>query len=135
MYLSNGVQREPVSSSTQAQETATYRKHDSLKMAYIHNETRGPTRCEEGQQMRRKEGYARHLSDIPSQHKTALTPCRAMSRTCRSSNNRRATISLIRVGRSGFSTTMTLRDLGSVMRCLWTGGRVRTSAREHDQGS
>lgn len=66
MYLSNDVHREPVSSSSRAQGTATYRKHDSLKMAYIHNEARGPTRCEEGEQMRRKERNAGHLSDIPS---------------------------------------------------------------------
>ena len=119
-------------SDGRANEPATHRKDDCLEIPDVYDETCRAACSEECEQMWRDERDGRHLveerrsSELErAQTGGELSPAVL---TWRSSNRHRAIISLILVGRSGFSSTISLRDFGSVMRCLpRQEGRARSA--------
>lgn len=101
----------------------THRKDDSLEISDVDDKACRSSDGKKREQVWRDEGDGRHLARSRGRGQLELTKVRAQhlawsELTWRSSNKHRASISLIRVGIRGFSSTISLRDFGSVMRCL-----------------
>lgn len=107
----------------------TYRQYGGLKVAAVDYKASDGTSRHESQQRRRRKAQRRDLRE----RRWISLGCSAVgvtTHTCRLTNSTRAIISLTRVESKGFSTTTTLRDLGSAMRWLLGDTRsVRADAR------